>query len=300
MSDDAFLLPGVMTDVGPLADRVAAIPDDLPSIVAAVQGLLIHEFLGPLYDIEIDQGSDAVNLHRAADILALAGDAPLTEPRDPSDRVPSNCRQFSVVTTAILRAHGIAARARCGFGAYFNPGYLEDHWVAEVRSPTTGRWHLVDAQIDDVQRRAMGIDLDTMDVPRDRFVVAGDAWLGFRAGTVDPDRCGLSVIDEHGDWWIAQNLLRDVASLLGVETRPWDVWGAMREPGDPIPPTDVDLFDHLAALTVGGAIGGHPSDEDLAALAASATTDPRVRVPAEVFNASRHRMEHLPEGAAQG
>lgn len=130
--------------------------------------------------------------------------------------------------------------------------------------------------------------------PRDAFVVAGDAWLGHRAGTIDADRCGLSVIDEHGDWWIAGNLLRDVASLLGVETRPWDVWGAMREPGDPIPDADRVLFDHLAALTVGGEPGGVPSGADLDELAEIAATDHRVSVPDRVFNANRQRLEYLP------
>lgn len=292
--DTTYLTPGPMTEVGRFAGRVAEVPGDLPTIVEAVQGLLVHEFLGPLYGIEIDPGNDEVDLHRAEDVLALAGDAPLTEPRAPSERVPSNCRQFSVVTTAILRAHGIGSRARCGFGAYFNDGYLEDHWVVEVRDPDSGRWRLVDAQVDDVQRSGLRIDVDTFDVPRDAFVVAGDAWLGFRAGTIDADRCGLSVIDEHGDWWIAGNLLRDVASLLGVETRPWDVWGAMREPGDPIPPADVELFDELATLTVGGGVGGVPSSGDIEALRAIEARDERVRVPETVYNHRSSRFDPLP------
>src|SRR5258708_26570766 len=32
----------------------------------------------------------------------------------------------------MLRAKGIAARVRCGFGSYFNPGYFEDHVVCEI------------------------------------------------------------------------------------------------------------------------------------------------------------------------
>lgn len=291
-----FLGAGPMTTLDASDVRLQALvaTADPGAIATALHGVLIHEFLGSLYDTEIVQGGDAVNLHRASDVLALAGDAPLTEARAPADRVPSNCRQFSTVATAVLRAAGVPARARCGFGAYFVPGHLEDHWVVEVWDRDERRWRLVDAQIDEVQRRAMGIAHDVLDLPRDAFVVAGDAWLGHRAGTIDAERCGLSVIDEHGDWWIAANLIRDVASLLGVETRPWDVWGAMREPGDPIPDADAELFDRLAALTVGGRIGGVPSAADLDELATIAAADDRVRIPTHVFNAARQRIEPLP------
>jgi hypothetical protein len=293
-----YLAAGPMTGIGPFAARLDDVPADPTGIARLLHGLLIHEFLGPLYDVELgEEQRGAVHLHRADDVLALAtqalGDAPLGHPLDPADRVPSNCRQFSVVATALARAKGIPARARCGFGAYFVPGRLEDHWVVEVWSETDQRWKRHDAQIDDLQRSTFGITDPVDDLPPDAFVVAGDAWLRHRAGDLDPDTCGLSVLDEAGDWWIAANLIRDVVSLLGVETRPWDVWGAMTEPGDPIPDQDRRLFDDLAVLTVGGTSGGQPTAADLDRLATLAG-DPRVAVPAQVFNAGRHRLETMP------
>jgi Transglutaminase-like superfamily len=39
--------------------------------------------------------------------------------RPPQTRLPGNCRHFTVLMTALLRAHGTAARARCGFGGYY-------------------------------------------------------------------------------------------------------------------------------------------------------------------------------------
>ncbi|MBK8331835.1 MAG: hypothetical protein IPL07_05490 [Acidimicrobiaceae bacterium] len=41
---------------------------------------------------------------------------------------------------------------RCGFGAYFVPGFYEDHWVAEYWDPEERRWTMVDAQLDDTWR----------------------------------------------------------------------------------------------------------------------------------------------------
>jgi hypothetical protein len=58
---------------------------------------------------------------------------PLRETRVPLERMPCVCWHFSSFTAAILRKQGVPARARCGFGAYFNPGrysltYRLDSW----------------------------------------------------------------------------------------------------------------------------------------------------------------------------
>ena len=92
----------------------------------------------------------------------------------------------------------------------------------------------MDAQIDGEQRRWFGIDFDVTDVPGDRFLTAGRAWARCRSGAADPARFGLSVINEAGDWWIAGNLMRDAAALRSIELLPWDCWGAMPGPDDPI------------------------------------------------------------------
>jgi hypothetical protein len=49
-------------------------------------------------------------------------EAPFDQPRPLSDRVVGSCRHFAVVSTALLRASGIPARARAGFAAYFKQG----------------------------------------------------------------------------------------------------------------------------------------------------------------------------------
>ena len=64
-------------------------------------------------------------------------------------RLAGRCRDYTVSLVAILRAKGIPARARIGFGAYFNPGYFEDHQVCEYWNQVQRRWVLVDAQLDD-------------------------------------------------------------------------------------------------------------------------------------------------------
>ena len=76
---------------------------------------------------------------------------PLTVAREPANRLPGNCRHFTVLAAAMLRAQGTPARARCGFGGYFGSGAFEDHWVCEYWDEAAQDWKLGDAQIDDVQ-----------------------------------------------------------------------------------------------------------------------------------------------------
>lgn len=268
-----------MTDPGRHAAAVAALPDDLDALVAVVQGLLVHPFLAEsLYGVAVTD-DEAVHERRVEGILdrVLARDpAPLDVARPPVRRVPGNCRQISVLLTALLRAHGRPARARCGFGDYFLTDAFEDHWACERWDDDAGRWTLVDAQLDAVQRDLFGIGFPITDVPRDRFVVAGDAWAAYRDGRVDPQRYGLSARADGGPGWIAGNLIRDAASLAGHEMLPWDGWGAMLAPGS----EHHAFLDRLAVLTADPDAHG----DELARLAAE---DDRLRVPRRVLDLLR-------------
>lgn len=280
---------GVMTDVGAHREAVSRLDGSLDALIAVVQGLLVHEHLAGLYGVSLDDGARAAVHERRAeailDRVVALDDAPLDRPRPPERRVAGNCRQISVLLAALLGAHGVPARPRCGFGLWFAPGRGEDHWVCEVQ--VDGRWVLVDAQLDALQQDLFGVDFPTTDVPRDRYLVAGAAWTACRAGDDDPDRFGLSVVDEAGLWWVGQNLVRDAASLTGLPLLPWDVWGAMPVPGAPLPDDVGALLDRVAALTL-------DPDRHAAELAALMADDPRLRVPERVHNALRQADEPVP------
>jgi transglutaminase-like putative cysteine protease len=77
---------------------------------------------------------------------------------------------------AMLRAKGIPARARCGFGTYFTPGRWEDHWVCEYWHNTAQQWIMVDAQLDAVQQEVLQITFDPLNMAPGHFVLAGEAW----------------------------------------------------------------------------------------------------------------------------
>ena len=289
MSTLAFYTrPGIMTSAGRHAPLLGGLPGDVAGLAAVAQGLLIHEFIAPAYGVTLsEQDRSTVHIRPAEGLLEqiMARDArPLTAARLPAERLASNCRGFTVLMVALLRAQGRPARARCGFGGYFTEGLFEDHWVCEYWHAGQQRWVLVDAQIDGRQRELFSIDFDVTDVPRDQFLIAGDAWALCRSGAADPGKFGLSTIGEAGDWWIAGNLMRDAAALGNLELLPWDCWGAMPEADEAIGDARCALFDRLAALT-------QAPDSESAELRRLVQDDDRLRVPPLVRNAQRQRDE---------
>ena len=87
-------------------------------------------------------------------------------------------------------------------------------------------------------------------------------------------------------WWIAQNLIRDLAALNGVEMLPWDVWGMMPRPTQTITGDEKLFLDRVAALTLGG--------DAMASSLREIYADPRVTVGRSVFNAGHRVEEELP------
>lgn len=274
---DYYAAPGPTTGAGRYETLLAALPTDLAALCRLVQGVMIHVFWAEQYGLALPEARrEEVQLRateaRLARIMEL-DPRPLTEMRPPERRVVGNCRDFSVLLTAILRHQGTPARARCGFGRYFLPDHFEDHWVCEYWHAAQARWLLVDAQLDDLQRRKLSIPFDPLDVPRDQFIVAGKAWQMCRAGEADPDAFGI--FDMHGLWFVRGNLVRDVAALNKVELLPWDSWGIMELPEDTLTAEDYCLLDEAAAL----ACGDVPEWERMRALYAR---NGRLRVPTTI------------------
>jgi len=284
-----YTAPGPMTDLGRHAAAASALPRDLAALCAVVQGDLVHHHWAGAYKVEMTPAKAAQQHLRGAaatlDALLANDPAPLSVRREAADRAVGVCRHFSVVTAAILRAQGVPARARVGFGAYFEPGKFVDHWVVEHWSDEVDRWVLTDAQLDALQRDALKIDFDPLDTPRDRFIIAGDAWTQCRSGKADPAKFGI--FDMWGLWFIAGNVLRDFASLNNVEMLPWDCWGDL-EPNQTLSEEQLSRFDRLAALTL-------DTDARFAELRGLYASDAGLRVPPQVFNAVTLRPEAVAE-----
>ena len=248
---DYYARPGMMTDPGEHAALLRDLPTDIPGLCEVVQGLLLHVHWAVAYGFEIPADRmDEVEVRPAQRMLARIREldpGPLDVARPVERRMLGNCRDFSTLLCTLLRHRGVPARARCGFGAYFQPGKFEDHWVCEHWSETEARWVKVDAQLDALQLKVLKPDFDPRDVPANQFIVAGQAWQACRAGREDPGSFGI--FDMRGMWFVSGNVFRDLAALNRIELLPWDGWGlldtAYAEYGD----AELALHDRIAELT---------------------------------------------------
>ena len=242
------------TDPGRFASLLAAIPPEPSRVVDAVSGLLLHPFLAPMFGMLMPETSSDDRMIRSVEALLarlVAREAsPLTEPRASEARGFCVCAGFARVATAVFRSHGVPARCRVGFAAYFSPT-LEDHWVCEYWDGSA--WRLLDAQLGPQTARDPAIAFSPVDVPRDQFLDASTAWRRMRAGELDPATMGLSVLGLTGAWFVAGNVMLDAAALNLEEMLPWEKWSVGRElgPGSTVPPALAARFDAVAAELAG-------------------------------------------------
>jgi hypothetical protein len=288
-SFDFYAGQSAVTSPGKHLHVLLELPTDVGDIVDAIQHLVVYDavasdFHG--YAIPADRVGE-IHLRTVEQVLdrLLAEDSqPLTVARPIERRVVGRCHHYVWLLIAALRARRVPARARCGFGSYFNAPHFEDHWICEYWNESRSRWQLVDAQFDDIWRARLTIDHDVADVPRDRFLTAGDAWQRCRAGEFEPARFGIQFVNLRGLWYVAGNIVRDIAALNKVEVRPWDVWGAQPKPDEKLSDAQLAWFDQLAALT-------RRPDDSFDQLRQVFAADERLRVPPIVYNALLSRSE---------
>lgn len=282
MSLDFYRQPVDFSDPDGHARLFADVAPGPAATAKVVQGLLMHEHIAPAYGVSLSDRQHAeAHIRPAASMLqsiVTHDPRPLTEARPAKERQVGVCRHFTLLQVAMLRSQGLPARARCGFGAYFEPGKFLDHWVTEYWNEEQGRWVMVDAQMDPRQRELFRIAFDPLDMPQGQFLIAGEAWTLCRKGAADPQAFGI--LDMHGLWFVASNVIRDLAALNNREMLPWDGWGAMVMDDRKI---DLELIDRVAALT--RAPDAH--FDELRAV----YRDPRLAVPATVFNHVLNRQE---------
>jgi Transglutaminase-like superfamily len=271
-----------VTDPGELARLLDDLPAGIDGLRGVAHGLVIHYRV----DRPLEAGVPADRLgeidSRYADrmlsrLLELQAGS-LCDARAPQTRLVGCCRDFTVLMLTAARAKGIPARGRVGFARYFAPGLGLDHEVAEVWDQDERRWRLVDAELDaDHLDPTDGSKIDPLDVPRDRFLVAGRAWQSCRAGEADPDIFMVDPsldLDSTRGWpYLQHNLIHDLAALNKAEMLLWDAWGLADERSTE--QHDLDLLDRIARVIA----SPNPAPAELRKLY---TSDPRLRVPATV------------------
>lgn len=248
MADDvlSYSQPGRFTSLDTMqVQLIEGLPDDPVSICAVAQGLVIQ----PADATAAGIGDDRIpekNLRPASKLIAVLttlDPSPLHDARTPDKRVVGTCRHFTTLACAFLRARGIPARARCGFGTYFREGHGFDHWITEYWDTEGRRWVRVDTE-----HLGKGYVDHPEDLAPGEFLTGGEAWARYRAGLVDGQRFGVPGTDHAwGPAEISANAVRDLAALCNQEMLPWDEWGRMTAAFEGKTGHDYDqLIDRLA------------------------------------------------------
>lgn len=273
-----------VTDPGEAAWAIDALPGDLKALRAASSQLVFHYRAGGDFAVNgvTAERISEINTCYADAMLGLVlkyGEPSLARERPPRERLVGCCRDATVFFLAMARHKGIPARARVGFAAYLAPGWLIDHEIAEVWDDSERRWRLVDPEMDAGWTPTVnGTAVDWLDVAPDQFVTAPHAWQAARTGAADPDRHVVSpdVPEPRGWWYMAHNVIHDLAALNKTETLLWDAWGMQLglTPGQPLTDAQAEVIDQVCAATSG-------SPDDPRALAEAAARE-ELRVPAAV------------------
>jgi hypothetical protein len=255
---------------GKYAHLLENLPADYAGVSRVVQGLIYHYMAGQyIYGYCPPQERmaeiDTRFMERMLGRIMELDSRPLSEPRAFEKRLVGCCRDFSLLTCAILRQHGIPARLRYGFGSYFVSGYWIDHVIVEAWNGS--RWQRFDSQVTNGS--------DKLDLPESDFVTGGRAWQMIRNEGADAALFGLGpgVPELSGAWFIRGRLRLDVAALNKQEMLCWDEWGIGISGEDQVSAEQETLLDQAAALSV---------QADIAPLQALSAASVELRVPQTV------------------
>lgn len=244
-----WLKQSPMSEPGSGAALYAALPHDIGGLCRAIEGVLIHADWATAYGLPGDHfGPEArTTLPIAERLTQIAGadPRPLSLERPIAGKAPGTCRDYALMLCSVLRHREVPARVRCGFAAYFKNEPWEDHWICEYWQANEGRWVRVDAQLDDLQRRHLGVRFDTTDLPPALFVTAGEAWRLCRSGAASAHDFGHGA--SKGLWFVRVNVVRDHYALNDSEVSPWDAWRQAGPAHQVVPAAEQAAIDALAA-----------------------------------------------------
>ena len=237
-----------MTDPGREVSMLEGLPDDIGGLMRAVQGTLLHLEWLETYGLTArdfpNMSRDTLSLADRLRVLKGAEGLRLNCPRAPAARSPGTCRDYSLMLCGLLRHRRIPARVRCGFAAYFREGGWEDHWICETWFD--GRWRQIDAQLDEVLVKRLGITFDPTDIPSGMFMPAPEAWLRWRGGNDEANLFGHGE-EARGPWFMRVNVMRDHLVLNGAETSKWDTWRNARDVDRRLSDSELQAADMVAA-----------------------------------------------------
>lgn len=215
------------TNYGKYKDYFKSLPNDLKKLTKLINKQYIHRVVLTRSYIEgttISKQYPWQNYRCHDDVLitvpAIVAELfrldkrGFTDERKIKDKIVITCRYASILTASILKAKGYSARVRSGFTKYIKPGNYLDHWIVEYYDRKEKRWVIIDSDI--IRNTHIFEDYTNIDIEREYFYTASDAWLDARSGKVNLD------IFVHGNCikgmsMLARTLFYDLHALMNDE-----------------------------------------------------------------------------------
>ena len=200
-----FLQFGTYTYPGLYQEKLKNdLPDDVQEIGLLVRKNFIHRTtlaagnVGTNTDLKFGDMTKVPWWRQPEDDILVTASAMLAElyrrdkrgfvnDREPKDKLVLTCRFVAIMMASILKSKGIQARVRSGNAPYFDMGeelgdVSTDHWINQYWSEQENRWITIDVD----GSLSLKDKFNPYDMPDGKFDFPADAWLGVRAGKIDP------------------------------------------------------------------------------------------------------------------
>lgn len=258
--------------LGPLTDPqeyyffIEQQPDNVEQICESISSLILNDFLYSIHCLQIpDLCSDDVNLRSIKEKLTEINQRiQCNEFIKENDSCSlGNCRDISLTLCAILRHKGIPARLRSGFATFFNPIKKFDHWICEYWNAEKYNWDRIDGWMyqikkyidklpDEYAKSFSYLGLNPLYLDSKFFITGAEAWEKCRNGEDEFKNYGTYQIGLEGEWFVRDNMIRDLFCLIKTEPLPWDCWGIMGKQNQTIDETEYMLLDKIASVLSSG------------------------------------------------
>ena len=241
------------------------LPNDIREIALLVRKNIIHRSTlaagntGTNADLKFGDMSQIPWYRQPEDDILVTAAAMLAElyrrdkrgfinDREPKDKLVLTCRFVAIMMVSILKSKGIPARVRSGNALYFDMGELgdvsTDHWINQYWSEQEDRWITIDVD----GSLSLKDKFDPYDMPDGKFDFPADAWLGIRAGKLDPQHF-YNAKPERGAIVVLWSLFYDFHCLMNNEII--YIYGPVLgncDKFEDIPKADLEKIDNLASL----------------------------------------------------
>jgi hypothetical protein len=248
---DYYRTQSSITDPGTESHLYDNLPTKVEDMVKILQGLIIH--IGNLEDYRIKTSKEqdkGYEILRCEDLLKRIGQLdgrPFAVKRDIKHRLVVICREYSMLMCSMLRHKKIPARVRAGYATYLAKGKYVQHFICEYWNSEKKRW--IQIEPDYVQKNKFSIGFDPLDMPKGKFITAGEGWKLCHSGKTDLQLFGLG--DEGMGWNMLQpNLFTDLMALNKLEMHPWDKSPLGEKGYDKLTDEELSLVGRIADYTI--------------------------------------------------